>query len=660
MQIAGMNAPFTQKRGLGAAGEARASHWSRGDGNLICVLEQMRIRGLGVIEDAVLDLSPGFTAVTGETGAGKTMVVTGLELLFGGRAETTRIRPGADRATVEGRVLISATGAAARRAEEAGAQLDPAQPDGRGNARAELLIARVVAAQPGQAAQPQQGAGDAAPIPARSRAHLGGHAVPIAVLAELGDDLVAMHGQSAQQRLLQPARQRTALDRYAGDAVRGPLTAYRALYQEFKTVQEQLAELTGQARERAQEADALRYGLAEIEKVTPVAGEYEKLTAEAQRLGNAEGLRAAAARAHEALAAGEDTAAESVDATGLVNTARRAIEQVRGDDKALEPVAARLEELFWLLSETATDLAGYLASLEADPVRLDQANQRIGDLEALCRRYGPQVDDVLRWAEQAVVRVTELEGDDDRIGELTARRDTVRTELARHAAEVSAARTAAAEKFAAAVTTELAELAMPHARIAVHVGQRDAADDNVLDLPDLQGGVGGENAGQSGAPRRVAFGPNGVDDVELRLAPHPGAPFLGIGKGASGGELSRVMLAVEVVFAGADPVPTFVFDEVDAGVGGKAAVEVGRRLARLARTAQVIVVTHLPQVAAFADRQLLVRKESDGSVTSSGVTVLDDAQRRRELARMLSGLEESELGQAHADELLAAAHAERG
>lgn len=609
----------------------------------------MRIRGLGVIEDAVLDLSPGFTAVTGETGAGKTMVVTGLELLFGGRAETTRIRPGADRATVEGRVLIPTVGAAARRAEEAGAALDPAQPDAQGTSRAELLIARVVAAQGVQGAQGAQPGGAS---PARSRAHLGGQAVPIAVLAELGDDLVAMHGQSAQQRLLQPARQRAALDRYAGEAVRTPLAAYRALYQEYKAVHDQLAELTGQARERAQEADALRYGLAETEKVAPVAGEYEQLTAEAQRLGNAEALRSAAARAHEALAAGQDSAAESVDAGGLVNIARRAVDQVRADDKALEPVATRLDELFWLLSEVATDLAGYLASLEADPLRLDQVNQRIGDLEALCRRYGPTVEDVLRWSEQAAIRVTELDGDDERIDALTARRDTVRADLAGYAARISAARSAAAEKFAAAVTTELAELAMPHARIAVHVGQRDAPDDdNALDLP-ADGGAGGV--------RPVAFGPNGVDDVELRLAPHPGAPFLGIGKGASGGELSRVMLAVEVVFAGADPVPTFVFDEVDAGVGGKAAVEVGRRLARLARTAQVIVVTHLPQVAAFADRQLLVRKESDGSVTSSGVMVLDDAQRRRELARMLSGLEESELGQAHADELLAAAHAERG
>jgi DNA repair protein RecN (Recombination protein N) len=613
----------------------------------------MRIRGLGVIEDAVLELSPGFTAVTGETGAGKTMVVTGLDLLFGGRAETTRIRPGADRAAVEGRILIPAGGSVARRAVEAGAEIDPIGPAPDGTERAELLIARVVGA--GHAAQ-QGSAGEGGqqgPV-VRSRAHLGGQAVPVSLLAELSEELIAMHGQSAQQRLLQPARQRAALDRYAGVAVSRPLADYRTAYQEFKAVSDELEELTTLARERAQEADALRYGLSEVEKVAPVAGEREQLAAEAARLGNAESLRLAAATAHEALVAGDD-AVSGADASSLVNAARRALDQVRDADPALAPIAARLEDLYWQLTETGTELAGYLAGIEADPARLEAAHRRIGDLDNLCRRYGPtvgvdSVEDVLAWSEQAAARLAELDGDDDRISTLIERRDALLGTLARHAAEVSAARRAAAEKFAAAVTTELTELAMPHARIDVRVAQRDLDGPTGLPLTDPD----------SGEERNVAFGPNGVDDVELRLAPHPGAPFLPIGKGASGGELSRVMLAVEVVFAGADPVPTFVFDEVDAGVGGKAAVEVGRRLARLARSAQVIVVTHLPQVAAFADRQLLVRKQSDGSITSSGVTVLGEDERRTELARMLSGLEDSELGRAHADELLAAARAERG
>jgi DNA repair protein RecN (Recombination protein N) len=242
----------------------------------------------------------------------------------------------------------------------------------------------------------------------------------------------------------------------------------------------------------------------------------------------------------------------------------------------------------------------------------------------------------------------ELEGDDDRIEGLGAEASELRARLADLAALISAARAAAAEKFAAAVTDELTELAMPHARVQVVVGQREAA-----------AGPDGSDGALLVAERWLAFGPHGVDDVEVRLAPHPGAPFLPIGKGASGGELSRVMLAIEVVFAGADPVPTFVFDEVDAGIGGRAAVEVGRRLARLARVAQVIVVTHLPQVAAFADRHLVVRKDDGGQITRSGVTVLDDAERRRELARMLAGVDDSEIGQAHAEELLTAAAHDR-
>ena len=325
----------------------------------------------------------------------------------------------------------------------------------------------------------------------------------------------------------------------------------------------------------------------------------------------------------------------------LVTAATLALDAALYHDPALAALAQRLDEASFLLSDVSTDLAAYADGIEADPRRLADVQQRIADLTSLMRKYGPKLGDVLSWASQGSLRLAELEGDDDRIEALAAERIEARAELAALAARVSRGRSAAAEKFAAAVTTELAELAMPHARIEVPVTQREAADGL-----DVDG-------------RTVAFGPSGVDDVEIRLAPHPGAPFLPIAKGASGGELSRVMLAVEVVFAGSDPVPTFVFDEVDAGVGGKAAVEVGRRLARLARTSQVVVVTHLPQVAAFADRQLVVRKADDGSVTRSGVTVLDEAERRRELARMLAGLEESELGQAHADELLRAAAADR-
>ena len=583
----------------------------------------MRIRGLGVIEDAVLELSPGFTAVTGETGAGKTMVVTGLGLLFGGRSDANLVRPNADRASVEGRLVLDPASSAARTAAEAGAEMEPV-----GDGKAELIISRSVGSD------------------GRSRAQLGGQSVPIGILGALADDLVAMHGQSAQQSLLQPARQRTALDRYAGPAVTEPLREYRAAYERLRRIETTFAKLTTRARERAQEADLLRFGLAEVERVDPVAGEDEELDAESQRLGHADTLSTAAGTAHEALAGNPDETGSVLDALSMVTEASRALEAARGHDPVLGALAQRLDEAAYLLADVSTDIAGYADGIEADPRRLADVQQRISDLTSLMRKYGPRLVDVIAWASRGSLRLQELEGDDDRIEVLGAERAEMRALLAEVAGRVSAGRRAAADRFASAVQAELAELAMPHARIEVPVTSKDAGAGSAADGLEIDG-------------RTVAFGPHGADDVEIRLAPHPGAPFLPIAKGASGGELSRVMLAVEVVFAGSDPVPTFVFDEVDAGVGGKAAVEVGRRLARLARTSQVIVVTHLPQVAAFADRQLVVLKSNDGSVTRSGVTVLNEVERRRELARMLAGLEESELGQAHADELLQAAAADR-
>ncbi|MGA5422375.1 DNA repair protein RecN [Streptomyces lavendulocolor] len=571
----------------------------------------MRIRSLGVIDDAVVELSPGFTAVTGETGAGKTMVVTSLGLLLGGRADPALVRIGSPSAVVEGRVSVPPGAAAAVRAEEAGAELD----DGA------LLISRTISAE------------------GRSRAHLGGRSVPVGVLAELADELVAVHGQTDQQGLLKPARQRGALDRYAGDAVAVPLARYGDAYRRLRAVTAQLEELTTRARERAQEADLLRFGLTEIEAVEPRPGEDAELAAEAERLGHAEALASAAALAHGALA-GNPEDPEVLDATTLVAGAQRALDAVRAHDPALAALADRMGEISILLADVATELAGYADNLDADPRRLAAVEERRAALTALTRKYGTDVAAVLAWAEEGAARLTELDGDDDRIGELTAERDALRAELSGLAQALTDARTEAAARFADAVTAELASLAMPHARVSFAIRQTE----------DPEGvEVGG---------RTVAYGPAGADEVELLLAPHPGAPPRPIAKGASGGELSRVMLAVEVVFAGTDPVPTYLFDEVDAGVGGKAAVEIGRRLAKLARTAQVVVVTHLPQVAAFADRQLLVEKTSDGSVTRSGVTVLEGEDRVRELSRMLAGQEDSETARAHAEELLATARAD--
>ncbi|WP_405498238.1 DNA repair protein RecN [Streptomyces sp. NBC_00096] len=573
----------------------------------------MRIRSLGVIDDAVVELSPGFTAVTGETGAGKTMVVTSLGLLLGGRADPALVRIGAKAAVVEGRIVMRPDAPAALRAEEAGAELD----DGA------LLISRTVSAE------------------GRSRAHVGGRSVPVGLLAELADDLVAVHGQTDQQGLLRPARQRQALDRYAGDAVAVPLEKYAAAHRRLRAAAGELEEITTRARERAQEADLLRFGLDEIAAVEPVAGEDTELAAEAERLGHAESLSSAAQVAHAALA-GNVEDPEGIDAGALVAGAHRALESVRSHDPALGALAERIGELGILLGDVAGELAGYADDLDADPLRLAAVEERRAALTQLTRKYGSagnSVDSVLEWAERGSERLLELDGDDERIGELTAERDGLRLELSALAQALTDARGEAATRFAAAVTEELASLAMPHARVTIDVRQTEDPD-------------GVEVGG-----RLVAYGPSGTDEVELLLAPHPGAQPRPIAKGASGGELSRVMLAVEVVFAGSDPVPTYLFDEVDAGVGGKAAIEVGRRLAKLAKTAQVVVVTHLPQVAAFADRQLLVEKTNDGSVTSSGVTVLEGEDRIRELSRMLAGHEDSVSARAHAEELLAAARA---
>ena len=670
------------------------------------MLEEVRITGLGVINDALLDLSPGFTALTGETGAGKTMVVTGLGLLFGGRADPARVRPDAQRASVEGRLRTDPRGKVAQQVEEAGGELDE---DGT------LVLTRTVSSE------------------GRSRAFAGGRSVPVSLLNYLADDLVAVHGQSDQQQLLKPGRQRESLDKYAGGGLEETLADYQRAYNRHRKVRDELTTLTAEARSRAAEAEALRAGLADIERLNPEAGEAAALRAEEERLANADALHAGATTAHEALLGDPTAGSDGIDAVTLLGHARRALDAVRRHDSEIDGVAGRLSEAAYLVSEVAGELASYIQSIDADPARLAAVQERRAALARVIRLYGPggvsayvngapvtlpspaaaaspsvgpagsgttpvtagsapaalasayssdsgfsavaagivnagdvtapvgsasspgaaapgapalgngpadvaadpaaaeEPDDiayVLAWAERAALRVAELDTDDDTIAALTAEEAELSAQVASLAARLSELRAVAGERFAQDVTAELTALAMPHSRILVQL--------TPLAEP----------------------GPYGTDDVEIRLSANPGAPALPLHKGASGGELSRVMLAIEVVFAGADPVPTFVFDEVDAGVGGKAAVEIGRRLRKLARLAQVIVVTHLPQVAAFADNHLVVAKSNDGLITSSGVLRLDHDGRVRELSRMLAGLENSELGQAHAAELLSMAAAE--
>ncbi|HWE91984.1 MAG TPA: DNA repair protein RecN [Pseudonocardiaceae bacterium] len=580
------------------------------------VLAEMSISGLGVIDEATLELDPGLTVLTGETGAGKTMVVTGLHLLSGGRAEASRVRTGNQRAVVEGRFQLAAESDAAKLAGEAGAE-----PDEDGS-----LIAMRTVSEDG-----------------RSRAHLGGRSVPVGVLGELAEHLIAVHGQNDQLRLLRPGEQRAVLDRFAGPAVGEPLTAYRKLRDEWLAVSAELAERTERSRELAREADLLRHGVAEIEAVAPKPDEDTDLTAEARRLADIDQLRAAATAAQLAVAGSAEGDQDAPGAMGLVSEARRQLDAV--DDPLLRDLRPRLAEAAVLLTDVAAEFGGYLDGLDADPQRLADVLARQAELKTLTRKYAADVAGVLAWAERAQDRLLGLDTSEETLAALATRRDELAGQLAELAERISEQRRSAAGRLAEAVTAELAGLAMANATLDVAVSAREA---EASDPHGVRTAEGLRHAG-----------PDGVDDVELLLRAHIGAPALPVHKGASGGELSRVMLALEVVLAHADPVPTLVFDEVDAGVGGRAAVEIGFRLAQLARSHQVIVVTHLAQVAAYADRHLMVDKTTGANLTRSGVRVLEQQERVVELARMLAGLESTDTGRAHAEELLAAASADK-
>ncbi|MGZ4499488.1 MAG: DNA repair protein RecN [Nocardioidaceae bacterium] len=581
------------------------------------MLEELRITSLGVIDESVLELGPGFTAITGETGAGKTMIVTALGLLLGGRADSGAVRTGARSARVEGLVRVDGlAGDVVAQVDDVGGEVE----DGR------LLLARQISAE------------------GRSRAFAGGASVPATALASLADPLVAVHGQSDQHRLLRVSAQRDALDSFAGSKALGLRATYADAYRRLRATEAELEDVVQTARERAREADLLRFGLGEVEEVDPQPGEDDALAAEEARLGFADTLRTAAEQARECL-----SAEDGPDALGTVSAARKLLDGVREHDAEAAGLADRLAEVSYLLSDVAADVSSYAASLDTDPARLAAVSERRAALVALTRKYGETVDEVLTWSATAATRLLELDNTDEHIEELRARRAEIRAELAAAGAALSAERAKAATKLGKVVSRELTSLAMPHAELSVAVTQTDEAQTDEA-RPD---------AGLPVGDRAVRFGSTGIDDVEFLLAANRGSEPRPLGKGASGGELSRVMLAVEVALAATNPVPTFVFDEVDAGVGGKAAVEVGRRLAALARHAQVLVVTHLPQVAAFADQHVVVHKSSDGFVTTSGLTALDDEGRVKELSRMLAGLEDSDTAIAHAQELLATAQEAR-
>lgn len=568
------------------------------------MLSRIRIQRLGVIEDAELELAPGLNVITGETGAGKTMVVSGLGLLLGERADSGMVRSGATTAVVEGEVELPAGHPALERAENAGGEVD----DG-------LILVRTVSAE------------------GRSRAHVGGRSAPVGVLTELGRLLVAVHGQADQWRLRKPEQHRVLLDTFGGDSVAAARAAYVRVYDEWLGAQETLALLRSAGAERTREAEMLRTALGEIEAVAPQPGEEDELRIEEERLGHADGLRRAAEEAY-AVVAGEDTEGYTPVAD-LLGTVTPTLTQSGEHDPALAELARRAVELGYLASDLASDLASYASSVETDPQRLAVVQERRSALTGLVRRYGTNTHEVLAWAKESAARLIELDSSDEQIMELTERVDRLREELVLRGTELTVLRTRAAEELGSRVTEELTHLAMGSAQVEVAVGSTE--DDAGLPVP--------------GHDSPVRARRHGLDDVEIRLAANPGAPPRTVTKAASGGELSRVMLALEVVSAQGD-VPTYVFDEVDAGVGGAAALDLGARLAALAQHAQVIVVTHLGQVAAFADQHLVVHKSSDGHVTSSGVQAVQGQERVAEIARMLGGVSDSRAALDHAAELL--------
>ena len=564
------------------------------------MIEHLDIRDLGVIAHASLPFGKGFTVLTGETGAGKTMVVTALGLLLGERAEAARVRTGADASWVEGRFFAGHIPPVAERVSELGGAID----------EGELVVSRQMSSE------------------GRSRAVIGGRSAPISVLSEIAEQLVVVHGQSDQIRLKSEAAQRDALDRYAGERLRAVLADYRTLFREHHERMAQLRDLEENEVAHQQEIQRLTQALADIEAVRPEAGEDERLRQVSERLEHVEDLKQAAGAAKAAVS--DDSSLDATDARSLIDQAIRSLERVAERDEGLAPIVAGLKESLFQLDDQAAALSSYLSGLsEGDGVDLETIMERRAALTSLMRTYGPTLDEVLEFEKSASDRLLHIDVSADAKTELTSRIAADQLRLDELAAQITQLRTEAAGELSTKVTAELQALAMADAHFSVDV-----------------------------SPKEQSL--SGADKIEFLLAPHVGAPPRPVAKGASGGELSRVMLALEVVIAEADPVPTFIFDEVDSGVGGQTALEIGKRLARLAQSAQVICVTHLAQVASAADHHLQVVKDQSGEYTQSSVRVLEGDERLAEIARMLGGDQDSTSAREHAREMLERHSVSRG
>ncbi|WP_374071774.1 DNA repair protein RecN [Corynebacterium belfantii] len=573
------------------------------------MLSDITIHNLGVIPSVSLELSEGLTVLTGETGAGKTMVVTGLRLLAGGRAEAQRVRSGSSQAVVEGRFLLDSV--APESAEMAHAVVSAA--GGALDENGEVIVSRTVSAQ------------------GRSRAHLGGRSVPAANLAEFSKEVLTIHGQNDQLRLLNSDRQRDALDRFS-QKIGALTTVYSEAYRAWKNLSKDLRERQASKRELAQEVDRLEFAIREISEVDPQPDEEANLLVQITRLQDVDDLRAQAVGALSVIdgAAGVEGYAtgDSSDVNAASDLIGQALSSVRvSSDPILQGVSQQLEAVTSILMEVSAQLGGFLDELPADPKMLDELLQRQQALKQLTRKYASDIDGVIKWKLKAEQKLESIDVSPEALDQLKKETALAERKMNDAGMALRAARIEAAQELSNAVTKELHGLAMPKAMFSVVVHPTEPQ-------------------------------PSGFDEVKFCLAPNKATDPRPLASSASGGELSRVMLALEVILSAEQHGNTLVFDEVDAGVGGRAAVEIGRRLARLAQNNQVIVVTHLPQVAAYADTHLHLAKDVGESTVTSGVENLSEQRRVEELARMLAGLEDTDTGRAHARELFEKAQEE--
>ena len=556
-------------------------------------LEEITIRSIGVIDSSTLEISKGLTVLSGETGAGKTMILTALNLILGGKADSSLVRKGAERLVASGKFSIP-------KAQEILFE-DALIEDG------ELIVVRTVAAD------------------GKSKATTNGVSATASTLASFGENLVEVHGQAANHTITKSSRQRELLDRFAVI----DLDRYQLALANYHDMKDRIAALKKSIAAKDKELAELKEFAQEFSALNPASGEFVEIDSEIARLSSVEELRAATQLASAAI---EDEEAGSLTSLG---TARRCLESARSKDRLLEEIFQQLSESFYLLADAQSALNSYISRLEADPARLDYLQQRKSQLNALVKKFGGAkgIDEeiallAMRFKNSSDA-IADLEGGDARLLELEKELVAIKKTLLSEAKKVSDARTDAAVKLSTLVTREIQQLSMPHATFVTSVESADYS-----------------------APKESDFTSQGCDEISMFIQGHKDAPLVPLAKGASGGEMSRVMLALEVVIAATHPIGTYVFDEVDAGVGGKAAIEVGRRLHQLAQHAQVIVVTHLPQVAAWADSHFVVTKNNDGTVSQSDVRQVTGEDRIEEVARMLAGLENSASAREHATELL--------